>query len=483
MRAAGLPILLLGCSSGPPPADRAALQASLAFPGAGGPLGLWRGEPFQDGRVTVTPVRFDLVPGWQVSGALWTPDQPGDVGIVVAQGHFGQGKSGPEAQEMAWRLARRGVRVLAVDTPGMEEWDRPGRHVHFDEGGHNRGYLAAGGTSTLALQVTQLQRGLDVLQAEGAQHLGATGASGGAVQSFYLALADDRVESVVLASTPPLPKEARAGGCPCDQLPAWPGPDPHVVAALPVPSLWLADGLDGKAPEGLPRRARWVPTAGPHSYTPEMQDLALAHFADTLGIASRPQGPDGGPLTDLRAGTPPADAPSIFDLPLQPTTMWTATPPGGDGHHELSCSGSGPTVLLAGNHAADRDAVLAQGLRACEVRIPEDMGAVHEAIALRTAAVDHTAQALGAAARRCQAQGIYAVRAWGVPSLPTGLPYIVREPVRSPQQLQTDSDPLWIHVPGAWWGALEPVWAGAVATGTDPTALAKALKEAVSGPQ
>lgn len=468
--------LLLSCSLGPTvaPADRAALQASLAFPAAGGPLALVLGPAVVDGAVTVQPVSFDLRPGWAVSGALFEPAEPGPVGIVVAQGHFGQGKSAPEAQEIAWRLARRGVRVLAVDTPGMEEWDRPSRHVHFDDGAHNRGYLAAGGTSALALQVAQLRRGLDVLVSLGATRFGATGASGGAVQSFFLAVADERVEAVVLASPPPLPKEARAGGCPCDQLPGWPGPDPAVVAALPVPSLWLADGLEGTPPAGLNGEATYRRTAGPHSYTAEMQDLALDFFADELSVPTSATGRDGGPLTDLRMPAPPAAAPGIRDLPLQPAARWS--PAAGEAaHHEVDCAGRGPTVLLAGADASRAALLQAKGLKTCLVRIPEDVGARHAAIATQGDPVAPLAGGLKAAAERTSAVGIYTRRAWALPAAAVGLPYVVEQPVRSLAALDPAEDPPWIHVPGAWWGALDPVWAGAVATGDAPEALVAAL--------
>ena len=61
------------------------------------------------------------------------------------------------------------------------------------EGAHGRALLAAGGTSALALQVELLRRGVDLLKGLGAKRIAATGASGGAVQSFWLALSDERV--------------------------------------------------------------------------------------------------------------------------------------------------------------------------------------------------------------------------------------------------------------------------------------------------
>lgn len=289
MRSLLLTLLVASCAPAPDPAARSRTDALVAVPLAEGPLGLRRfaERAQQVGTVTVTPVRFLLQPGHPVAAALFEPDEPTAAGVVVAHGHFGQGKSGPEAQEVAHRLAQRGARVLVVDTPGMEEWDQPGHHLHFEAGAHNRAYLAAGGSSALSLQVQNLQRGLSVLESLGASRLGVTGASGGAVQSAWLQLLDSRVEIAVMASFVPMPREARAGGCACDQAPGWPGPDPAFFTLFRSDNLWLADG-EGKAPEAPPRQGRVISLDSPHSYDAAMQEEALAAFAAVLPLHPAP---------------------------------------------------------------------------------------------------------------------------------------------------------------------------------------------------
>ena len=136
------------------PEDRSAVRESLTGNFRDGDLKMERlGLPKRAVNATVQTVSFSLRPGFEVRGALWTPTMPSDVGVIVAHGHYGQGKSGAEAQEIAHRLAARGAWVLAVDTPGVEEWDIDDRQIHFDDGAHNRGILYARGTSAMALQV------------------------------------------------------------------------------------------------------------------------------------------------------------------------------------------------------------------------------------------------------------------------------------------------------------------------------------------
>ena len=51
----------------------------------------------------------------------------------------------------------------------------------------------------------------------------------------------------------------------------------------------------------------------------------------------------------------------------------------------------------------------------------------------------------------------------GLVAAGTGLDYVVLDPIRTPADINPTTDPAWIHVPGAWWGALDPVWSKAVA--------------------
>ena len=427
---------------------------------------------------TLLPVRLPLWPGFDAHGALLRPTQPVGAGVVVAQGHFGEGKSSPEAQEIALRLVQRGATVVLIDTPGMEEADRPGRHIHFDSGRHHRAMLVAGGTSAMGLQLRLLQRGLDLLQSEGATRLGATGASGGAVQSMYLSLIDERVQATVLASYPMTPREARASGCPCDQVPGWPGPDPSVTAAVSAPSLWLSDG-PREPPEGLPRNGTFKVTAGPHSYTLEMQGHALAFFDRHLDLGPAPK--DGLGPAPIQAIRTAALTEADLDIPdllpfLTPTATWTPQRIG-EGHHELSCDGKGPAVAVAGGDKSDQAALVAAGLKACLVRIPEDTVAHDVAIATGGTPYTHVLSgALAAAADRIHAEAIYAVRGHALVAAGTGLDYVVLDPIRTPAHIDPEQDPAWIHVPGAWWGALEPVWSNALALSNERAVAVQHLR-------
>ena len=477
-------LLATGCrfDAPPDPAARARLQAALAHDFAAGPLDLVR---FED-RATrlpgyrVTPVQFSLRPGRPVAAALFEPDAPTDAGVLVAHGHFGQGKSAPESQAIAHRLAARGARVLVVDTPGMEEWDQPDQQLHFEGGAHARGFLAAGGTSALALQVAILRRGLDALQGTGARRIAATGASGGAVQSLYLLLADPRVQAAVLASFPPMPREARAGGCACDQVPGWPGPDPALMSLVDRPTLWLADGHDDRPP-GLPRAAVFRRLEAPHSYDVAMQDAALAFLGDQLDL---PAGDAPTPNLDLATPGPgAAAAAALLSLPLPGAAPWVPTATVGSGRLsvELSCEGAGPTVLTAGATALDRAALGAVGLRACQVTVSHDEVGLAEGIATGEPYAGRLATALRDAAQLQGAQGIYAVRAWAVPAAGAGLPFAVRGPIDAPGDLILDQDPAWVHVPGVWWGGMDAVRAAAVGAGDAATA-AEALARSLTPP-
>ena len=160
---------------------------------------------------------------------------------------------------------------------------------------------------------------------------------------------------------------------------------------------------------------------------------------------------------------------------LKPTRRWS---PGrtGEGHLELSCQGSGPSVVVAGGEEGDLAALEAAGLRACAVRIPEDAVGHDEAVGTGGTPYTHLLSgALRAAADRVQAKAVYAVRGHGLVAAGTGLPYFVRDPLRTLSQLDPARDANWVHVSGAWWGALDPVWEGAGATSDDPVELAARL--------
>lgn len=427
---------------------------------------------------SVQAVRFDAPDGFSVNAALWTPDEPSGVGVVVAHGHYGQGKSSPEAQEIAHRLAARGVWVIAVDSPGVEEDDRAERQIHFADGAHNRGFLVAGGSSALALQLGGLHAAINLLVEQGVESIGVTGASGGAVASFYMGWLDDRVDAVVLAAPPPIPREAAASGCPCDHIPGHPGPDSGVLSQLTIPSLWMAD-VQQPRPEGLRASADFRVFAGPHSYTEPMQRAALSFFESHLGM---PSGAwvESIPLLTLSTGSDPGETQAVMELPLRSSEQWVPSPTQ-ETVAQVACEGEGPVVLALGRSRIP-DA-LSSAYRVCTVTMPApgssawDESAWVESIGQGTVRADAVLGAVLAASRRHGAVAIWAHRVWGLVAGASGLPFVVHEPVWNATQLQP-SDPAWVHVPGAWGGVVKRELDRALAASNDDEALVSVLKNA-----
>ena len=476
-------MLVLACQTvSVVPAEEGVVREALVHSLADGPLDLAESDTISVEGFTVRPVRFNLRPGFAISGALWVPEKASKTGVLVAHGHYGQGKSSPEAQEISHRLAAQGHLVLAVDTPGVEEWDVQGRQIHFDEGAHNRAFLAAGGSSAMALQLAVLRRGVDVLEQMGATRIAAAGASGGAVQALYLQLTDDRVVASALASPPRVPREARAGGCACDQIPGWPGPDPHLLAAVQGPVLWMSE-VKQERPAGLPPAAEFVVMEGPHSFTAAMQRRALAFIERALDGA-------GGsflkttPQLDLSTGPLPAQWSQIIDLPL-PAPVARIPQPSDAVAHTQECTGSGPTVVAGGTDAADVAAMVAQGLRVCRVSLMTASGVdwdpvdLAESIALGKPLIDRVAGALHTAAVREKAVGVWGSRGYGLAAAGVGLPFVVRDPLTTIHQVDPKTDAPWVHFPGAWWGGVGEILGKAVAVDHDRSVLAKALLDGV----
>ncbi|MCK6523230.1 hypothetical protein L6R49_17580 [Myxococcota bacterium] len=469
-------LILLAC--GEPsvtPADPARLRAAL---GLGvivrAPLAPMEGAATVVDGVRVIPVSLQLYEGLRVSAALWLPPGEGPFdAALVAHGHFGEGKTAGESQAPAFALARAGYAALAVDTLGVEEGDLPGRRVHFEGGAHNRALLAAGGSSAMATQLDGLQAGLEYLKARGdIGEVVVIGASGGAVQAHYLAVLEQSIVGAVLAAYVPTPREARAGGCACDGLPGWPGPDPSLTAALSKPSLWLTE-LDQAPPEGLPRRAEHEVHVGPHSYTTPMIAATLAFVGEQLGgedeadLSQLPQLP-GEALRSAELG--PASLSDVL-TPAQPP-RWSPSPDL-DAPYTLRCAGAGPVVIAAGARDDELAALVQAGLRACALTVTADEVDQEAGLITQRPYVDRFAGALLSAARRERAVGLYVTRAWGVAAEGAGLPYVLREPLLRPQDVRPDQDPPWVHAPGWWWPA--PTYPGALLTGDDPAALAAAL--------
>ena len=414
----------------------------------------------------VVPVALDAAPGFRVGAALYEPDEPLGRAVLMAHGHFDGGKSAPEAQELSHRLARRGVTVLAVDNPGMEAWGRPERAIHTRRGAVNRWWLASAGSSALALQLGGLVGGLDLLEQRGFEEITATGASGGAVLSFWLALIDERVDGVVLAAVPDIPRRPDEGGCSCKTVPGLPGPSSEVVAQLEVPSLWLSE-RDSGPPDGLSAAGRWLYVPGPHSYTEAMQREALAF----LGLPLEPWSET--PDLDLRTIGPGEQVEhlELRDLPLTPAGIWSPAPTGGL-VPELSCEGSGPTVVVVGDDEAHAPLVAA-GYRACGLTI--DVSGADAALTRGEVFADAAAGAVAAAVSGQRAIAAWGAGPWAVPVAGSGVRHVLREPIDGVEDLTPET--AWVQVPGLWWGVLPQLWGDAAAIDPSPNALIAALPE------
>jgi hypothetical protein len=292
--------LLLACGGGeterPESAPALITEANDKTPGdLAGQLGLDRlrraelapilGPELDYPTYTVRPLSLQVFPDFRISGALYSPKTEGPYpAFLMAHGHFGEGKSSGEAQAPAHALAHRGYVVLALDTPGVEEGDLPRRQIHFEEGRANRERLERAGSSALAIQIHGLQAGLDYLEHRVDSGWMATGgASGGAVQAFYLAQIDARPKALVMASFVPLPRQEKMGGCACDWVPG--GWTQDWIAGLKIPSLWMSEGAQAR-PATLGPSHRFVTHAGPHGFERPMIDEAVAWLEGFHTLAS-----------------------------------------------------------------------------------------------------------------------------------------------------------------------------------------------------
>ena len=263
------------------------------------PLAVREGTVLPYPTYTVRPVSLEVFDDFWISGALWLPATEGPhPGLLVAHGHFGEGKSSGESQAPAHAMAARGWAVLALDTPGVEESNVPHRQIHHEAGAKGRALLLAAGTSAMAVQLHGLQAGLDFLERRpDVSRIAVTGASGGAVQSLFLLKVDPRPAAAVLASPVSMPRKEGSGGCACDAIPGWSGPDAAFLSDLERPTLWLSE-LDQAAPAGFPPSATWEVHAGPHGYSVPMVQRAASWLDQQF------ERPDAGPIPNPIPHTP-----------------------------------------------------------------------------------------------------------------------------------------------------------------------------------
>jgi hypothetical protein len=144
---------------------------------------------------------FETMPGTMATGNLYVPDKPNaaGVGLIVAIGHWADGKFQPDNQRVGAYMAYNGIPTLVYDHPGVGERrefydpvrDEP-RAGNTPTSEHNRVGLPAGlaGIQPGRFFITEGARARDFLAGFGfvkRDKIGFTGASGGGSISRMMA--------------------------------------------------------------------------------------------------------------------------------------------------------------------------------------------------------------------------------------------------------------------------------------------------------
>lgn len=164
-------------------------------------FGEFKGEGYRARKIA-----YQMLPDCWISATIYYPDPlpPGRLPAVLHLcGHAGIGIL--YYQPRVVMLTRRGYVTMIVDT--IEQHDSGGDH----HGTYSRrrydwismGYTAAGGELYNGLRALDVLAGLPGVDP---QRIGATGASGGGAQSFFLAVADERVRALATACGVTMPR-------------------------------------------------------------------------------------------------------------------------------------------------------------------------------------------------------------------------------------------------------------------------------------
>jgi len=185
---------------------RAFLDALGGLPDESTPLHTERTGGFERDGYAVETIVFESLPDFHVTGNLYRPRGTGPFpGILFLCGHSDTGKGSSVYQRACIELARNGFVAFAIDPIGQGE-----RVQSYDpESGeirrqsiHEHTYLAqqclvAGGNLSRYF-VWDMIRALDYLEGRpdvDESRLGATGNSGGGMQTGFLMLVDDRLDA------------------------------------------------------------------------------------------------------------------------------------------------------------------------------------------------------------------------------------------------------------------------------------------------
>ncbi len=298
--------------------------------------------PFTAGRVrvggySVEKVFFESLPGFFVTGNLYRPlpDSGRHPGVLSPHGHWAYGRlENTELASVPGRainLARQGYVVFSYDMVGYNDaFQVPHEYVT------PRAQLW--GFSVLGLQLWNSIRALDFLESlpdVDPARLGATGASGGGTQTFFLAAVDDRVGVSVPVN---MISAFFQGGDNCENAPGLRLDHSNVdIAALVAPRPMLMVSATGDWTRDTPRvefravreiyrllgveeRVQVAQFHALHNYNRESREAMYAFFARWLRSLSPPD-------------TLPGPLESGFQVPAAPDLLvWygRARPAGAD---------------------------------------------------------------------------------------------------------------------------------------------------------
>ena len=169
----------------------------------------------------IAKVRFESMPGLQVTGNLYMPERVRDQapGILCPHGHWSVGRINDtdlgSIPKRCMMLARLGFIVLSYDMVGYNDNNKI-LHSWPTEIAREAGLY---GVSTFGLQTWNSLRALDFLCGlpdVDERRIGCTGASGGASQTWTISLLDERIK--VIAPVCMLSSHFQ-GGCACEEGP------------------------------------------------------------------------------------------------------------------------------------------------------------------------------------------------------------------------------------------------------------------------
>ena len=161
----------------------------------------WKGDGY-----TVANIAIESLPGFYVTGNIYTPIQLGNKNpaILCPHGHWNEpgdvGRFRADMQSRCAALAKMGALVVAYDMIGYGESQQVTHHMPY----------------ALLLQTWNSKRIIDYLYARqdvDTARIGITGASGGGTQTFMITALDDRIT----VSAPAVMVAAHFfGGCVCE---------------------------------------------------------------------------------------------------------------------------------------------------------------------------------------------------------------------------------------------------------------------------